>query len=256
MSCVPVPVAAQGLCVRLCAALSGIDGFRGFIFAWVVQRVLLVVQPSTEERCKRSTELWSLPHLKWWLVAQIQGIVTQRLERVLHGTRLMNAYYRALGAQIGKDVVLEGRLADPPLATIGDRCTIRAGAEVDGHAMCKGRLVRRSTKIGADSYIDLHAYVAPGTVVPANASVGALSTTDRVGSRVMTLNRPRDPFDAMERKRLLNRRTYLGVPIAYVLQALPYIPFVYFLEWWFYFLLQERRGHLTWPKASWLFWFA
>ena len=60
----------------------------------------------------------------------------------------------------------------------------------------------------------------------------------------------------MERKRLLNRRTYLGVPLAYILQALPYVPFVYFLEWWFYFLLQERRGHLTWPKASWLFWFA
>ena len=37
---------------------------------------------------------------------------------------------------------------------------------------------------------------------------------------------------------------------------MPYIPFVYFLEWWFYFLLEERRGHLTWPKASWLFWFA
>ena len=104
--------------------------------------------------------------------------------------------------------------------------------------------------------LDLHAYVAPGTTVPANASVGALSTTDKVGSRVTTLNRPQDPFDAMERKRLLNRRTFIGIPIAYMLQALPYVPFVYFLEWWFYFLLQERRGHLQWPKASWLFWFA
>ena len=238
-------------CVPLFLALTD---FGVFLFAWVVQRVLL--GNNYRERCKRSTELWSLPHLKWWLVAQIQSIVTQRLERVLHGTRLMNTYYRALGASIGTDVILEGRLADPPLATIGDRCTIRAGAEVDGHAMCKGRLVRHSTKIGADSYIDLHAYVAPGTNVPANASVGALSTTDKVGSRVTTLNRPQDPFDAMERKRLLNRRTYLGIPIAYILQALPYIPFVYFLEWWFYFLLHERRGHLQWPKASWLFWFA
>ena len=162
----------------------------------------------------------------------------------------MNTYYRALGASIGTDVILEGRLADPPLATIGDRCTIRAGAEVDGHFQQKGSLVRRTTIVGEDAYVDLHAYVAPGTTVPANASVGALSTTDKVGSRVTTLNRPRDPFDAMERKRLLNRRTFIGVPIAYILQALPYIPFVFFLEWWFYFLLQERRGHLTWPKAS------
>ena len=86
---VPVPVAAQGLCLRLCAALSRIDGFRGVFVLWVVQRVLLGNTTKHREQCKNNTKLWSLPHLRWWLVSQIQSIVTQRLERVLHGTRLM-----------------------------------------------------------------------------------------------------------------------------------------------------------------------
>ena len=65
-------------CVPCFLALTD---FGAFLFAWVVQRVLL--GNNYRERCKRSTELWSLPHLKWWLVAQIQGIVTQRLERIV-----------------------------------------------------------------------------------------------------------------------------------------------------------------------------
>ena len=86
-------------CVPCFLALTD---FGAFLFAWVVQRVLLGNTTKHREQCKRSTELWSLPHLRWWLVAQIQSIVTQRLERVLHGTRLMNTYYRALGASIEK----------------------------------------------------------------------------------------------------------------------------------------------------------
>ena len=57
-------------CVPCFLALTD---FGAFLFAWVVQRVLLGNTTKYRERCKRSTELWSLPHLRWWLVAQIKA---------------------------------------------------------------------------------------------------------------------------------------------------------------------------------------
>ena len=63
-------------------------------------------------------------------------------ERALHGTLAMNAYYRCLGARIGAGALVEGRLSDPPLAELGDGAAVLPGAEVDGHFVRDGLLVR------------------------------------------------------------------------------------------------------------------
>jgi acetyltransferase-like isoleucine patch superfamily enzyme len=101
----------------------------------------------------------------------------QGIFRHLDSTRL--AYYRLLGAKIGKNVIIEKgtTLGEYDLIEIGDnshldRCVCRPFAVERNTSMFLGRIV-----IGKNSAICLKAQIAAGSTLPANTYVGANSSS-------------------------------------------------------------------------------
>lgn len=95
--------------------------------------------------------LWSSYYLRWWLVRRLHGMVPMEY---MAGTGLLVAYYRLMGASIGKNVFLGDVDIDvPDLCTIGEGSSLNAGTILGTSAVEGGELVLRRVEIGKDCRI-------------------------------------------------------------------------------------------------------
>jgi non-ribosomal peptide synthetase-like protein len=121
-------------------------------------------------------------YLAKWLVNQIQ----EASLAVLHGiyaTVYSAAWYRLLGAKVGKETELSTALGVvPDMLTLGDGCFIADAVMLGDEHIDGGWMTVQPTVIERRSFIGNGAYVPDGTTVPENVLIGVLSAVPRNAS--------------------------------------------------------------------------
>ena len=163
------PIKVEGLLGRLYAFLSA------FVCARQVISILLPLFAIAFKwivigRYKPGTyRFWGNYHLRCWITDQVLRIAGRGIF-----AEHQNAYYRMLGARIGKDVYID------PKARLGeyDLLTFHSGCRIDD-ALVRGFCVERDgcfrldrIVIGHGVTINTYTDIAPGAVIPDGATYG------------------------------------------------------------------------------------
>ncbi|WP_298438451.1 Pls/PosA family non-ribosomal peptide synthetase [Ottowia sp.] len=118
-------------------------------------------------------------YLAKWLVNQIQ----ESSLAVLHGiyaTVFSAAWYRLLGARVGKETELSTALGVvPDMLTLGDECFIADAVMLGDEHIDGGWMTVQPTVVSRRSFVGNGAYVPDGTTIPENVLIGVMSGVPR-----------------------------------------------------------------------------
>ena len=121
-------------------------------------------------------------YLAKWLVSQIQ----ESSLAVLHGiyaTIYSAAWYRLLGAKVGKETELSTALGVvPDMLTLGDECFIADAVMLGDEHIDGGWMTVQPTVVSRRSFVGNGAYVPDGTTIPENVLIGVMSAVPRNAS--------------------------------------------------------------------------
>ncbi|HEU4725736.1 MAG TPA: hypothetical protein VFU59_10630 [Candidatus Eisenbacteria bacterium] len=114
--------------------------------------------------------------LRWAFLGSLVGLAKILILQHLKGMPLLNAFYRAMGAKIGRGVVLNScNLFDFDLLEFGDGAFVGGDAVIIGHAGEAGVLKIRRVRIGARCTVGQSSIVFPGATMEEGSVLGALS---------------------------------------------------------------------------------
>ncbi|HXF54250.1 MAG TPA: Pls/PosA family non-ribosomal peptide synthetase [Hyphomicrobiaceae bacterium] len=98
--------------------------------------------------------VWSFYYFRWWLVSRFQALSWSYM---FVGTPLMSLYYRAMGAKVGKGVVINTPLCTTfDTVSIGDHASIGSETQLLGYRVENGVLTIGRIDIGSDCFIGMH----------------------------------------------------------------------------------------------------
>jgi non-ribosomal peptide synthetase-like protein len=107
--------------------------------------------------------LWGAVYFRWWLAGKFVELPD---EYQLAGTPWMSLYLRALGARIGRDVMLDNiTLGAPELLTIEDGVSIGSFVNIENARVEGGELVLGPVRLGRESVVDSYAVLEEGTTL-------------------------------------------------------------------------------------------
>ena len=123
----------------------------------------------------RRIRAWGPAYFRFWLVKTM--IVANPLARLLVGTPLYAAYLRALGARVGRRVVIFTRHVPvcTDLLTIGAGSVIRKDTYLSGYRARAGAIETGAVTIGAGVFIGEHTVLDIGTALGDGAQLGHAS---------------------------------------------------------------------------------
>ncbi len=126
--------------------------------------------------------LWGGYFFRWWLVRRLLGVMPTRF---MAGTPLMAAYFRLLGARIGKDAYLDITDLDAPdMIHIGDGALLSREALLAGVSIERGLFRVGPVHIGEDAFLGVRSVVGRGSTVGPGAvleDLSALSPGAQIG---------------------------------------------------------------------------
>jgi non-ribosomal peptide synthetase-like protein len=127
--------------------------------------------------------LWGSYYYRWWLSERLLSLIPIK---TFQGTAVMRFYLRALGAKIGKDVLINDvALGANDLVEIGDRACIGANANFANARVEGNELIIGAIKIGADVQIGTSCTIEEDVVVGDGAELAdltSISSGGRVGA--------------------------------------------------------------------------
>lgn len=189
--------------------------------------------------------LWGLTYYRWWLADRLVEAAPAYL---LSGSSIYAWWLRALGAKIGRDVVIGSMtLRAPDLLTIGDGTSIgnaanfenarvehgelRLGAITIGRESCIGSyaVLEGNTAIGAFGHLEGQSALGDGDVVPAGRIWKGSPARD-MGAFDPASNRARP---ALSRPRVIVETMFfvLGALLITTLFFLPVFPSFILIDW-------------------------
>ncbi len=123
---------------------------------------------------QQDISMWSLAYVRFWLVKTL--IRTSPLT-LFTGSPLYVLYLRALGARIGRRVVILSRTVPvcTDLLSIGDDTVIRADVSFTGYSGRSGRIRTGPVTLGSGVLVGQHAVLAPGVMLGDGAQLGHAS---------------------------------------------------------------------------------
>ncbi|MBS7777214.1 amino acid adenylation domain-containing protein [Acidovorax sp. CCYZU-2555] len=125
--------------------------------------------------------LWGLHYFRWWLADRLQQLAPAYL---LSGCALYNGYLRAMGAQVGKDVVVGSvTIRQPHLLRIGDGASIGSNVNLENVRVERAELVVGAIDIGAEGYVGSYAVMEGDTAIAPWGRLEGLAALAR-GARV------------------------------------------------------------------------
>ena len=168
--------------------LGGVDRFSYMmsipVMAWPTAFVLVIVTvsfiaaarwmilPRVREG-KYSIHSWF--YLRKWTVALTTEITLETLTS-LFATVYMRAWYRLMGAKIGKDAEISTNLAGRyDLVEIGEKCFIADEVVLGDEDIRRGWMHLEKVRTGARVFIGNDAVVPPGSDIPSGALIGIKS---------------------------------------------------------------------------------
>jgi non-ribosomal peptide synthetase-like protein len=117
--------------------------------------------------------LWGVYYFRWWLVKRFLGLVHIKW---FQGSPIMRLYLRALGAKIGKDVLLgEVEPGAVDLISIGAGSSIGSNANFANARVEGNELVIGTIDIGAQAYIGSSCVIEENTVIEEGAELTDLT---------------------------------------------------------------------------------
>lgn len=125
--------------------------------------------------------LWGLAYFRWWLADRLQQATPAYL---LSGSSLYNTYLRALGAHIGRDVVIGSvTIRQPHLLSIGDGSSVGSTVHMENVRVERGELVIGRIDLGPHSYVGSYAVLEGDTAIAERGRLEGLSALTR-GTRI------------------------------------------------------------------------
>lgn len=95
--------------------------------------------------------LWGLTYFRWWLVDRLIEAAPAYL---LSGSSLYTYYLRALGARIGREVMVGSiTLRTPDLLAIGDNTSVGNGVNLENARVENGELLLGAITLGREAYV-------------------------------------------------------------------------------------------------------
>lgn len=101
--------------------------------------------------------LWSIYYFRWWLATRFQAISGLG---ILSGTPVMSLYYRMMGAQVGKNCIIDTpQCTVYDLVNIGDDTSIGSQTQLLGYRVEDGMLVIGGVEIGSRCFVGTHCVI-------------------------------------------------------------------------------------------------
>ena len=181
----------------------------------------------------REIPLWGMAHFRFWLVA---ALVRRGPLVLFAGSPLYVLYLRALGARIGRGVVVLSRTVPvcTDLLRIGAGAVVRKDSSFTGYRARAGRIETGAVTIGRDAVVGEASVLDIGTRLGDAAQLGhasSLQTGQVVPDGERWHGSPAEPtgtdFRAVEPRRCgtLRRGVYSALQLALVALLLPLVPF-------------------------------
>jgi len=168
--------AVQGLHPMLAGFLVGVLGFATYlVFGFTLLVVIALVRNVTRLSVAEGTHrMRSWTTTRFFLYNLLVMTARYLVLPVTRTTRFNVLFYRAMGADIGKGVVINtAHVYDLNLLTIGDGATIGGSAVVMAHAGKGDELHTERVRIGEGASIGEGAIVFPGATIGDGATVAA-----------------------------------------------------------------------------------
>jgi hypothetical protein len=120
--------------------------------------------------------IWGSYYLRWWFV----DVMRKLFLRGIWGSNdvLLNAYYRMLGAKIGRgaQISLEADVAEFDLVEVGDGAAVELST-LRGFGVDNGAMILGPVKVGNYGSLGVKSIVAPYTSIPSNCHLGPVTST-------------------------------------------------------------------------------
>lgn len=117
--------------------------------------------------------LWGTTYFRWWLGDKFCQLAPTYL---LVGTPMMNWYWRALGARIGREVLMDSpEVRAPDLLVVGDGASLGTAVHIENARVENGTLVLGEVRLGRDAVIDSYAVLEGDGELGDGARLGGLS---------------------------------------------------------------------------------
>lgn len=165
-------------------------------------------------------KLWGNTYLRWWLV----DVLRKLTGKGVWGCRpcLLNAYYRMLGAHIGRNakISLDAEIAEYDLVYIGDDCCVDYSV-VRGFGVDHGAMIMGPVRVGHCASVGARSIVAPFTSVRDNEQLAPSSSSydvDGTALKHRRYNRQALP-EPNEKWQML-----VGRPILFFVDAMSQLP--------------------------------
>jgi non-ribosomal peptide synthetase-like protein len=207
--------------------------------------------------------LWGMTYYRWWLADRL---VESAPTYLLSGSSLYAWWLRALGAKIGRDVIIGSMtLRAPDLLTIGDGAsignatnfenarvehgTLRLGAITVERDACVGSyaVLEGNTSIGAFGHLEGQSALSDGMNLPAGRTWRGSPARD-AGAFDPASNRPRP---AVSRRRLAGEALFFvfGALLITTLFFLPVFPSFVLIDW------IDNTDRFPWLQSHGVVWF-
>ncbi|MCX7294486.1 MAG: amino acid adenylation domain-containing protein [Janthinobacterium sp.] len=204
-----------------------------------------------------SYPLWGVTYYRWWLADRL---VESAPAYLLSGSSLNSWWLRALGAKVGKEVVIGSMtLRAPDLLAIGDNVSVGNAVNFENARVERGRLLLGLIRIGDDACISSYAILEGNTQVGAFGHLeGQSALADGAAvpaGRVYTGSPARDigPYDpasqpprpAVSRLRLTGETLFFcfGMILIAVLFFMPVFPSFVLIDWF------DEREMMPWLQG-------
>jgi non-ribosomal peptide synthetase-like protein len=117
--------------------------------------------------------LWGVTYFRSWLADRLCELPPVYL---LTGTPLLNWYLRAMGARIGRDVLIDSvSVREPDLLCVESGASVGTAVHFENARVERGELVLGPVRLGRDAVVDSYAVLESDTAVGAGARLGGLS---------------------------------------------------------------------------------
>ncbi len=202
-----------------------------FHFFWVTVTpwIFVLIKWSIIGRYKAGRYgIWGSYYLRWWIVE----IFRKMIGRGIWGSNaaMLNFYYRALGAKIGKNARISSAadVAEYDLVTIGDEAAIEYST-VRAFGVDNGCVILGPVRVGNQASVGIRSVVAPNTEVPDGRHLGPATSSYEISaspdSDNLRYNREALP------EPYLTSQIFLIWPIKFFVTTISHIPAFAILYW-------------------------
>lgn len=150
----------------------------GLILMGIIIRILSIgIKPGSYEVATPTV-------FRWLIFSGIYTLAVTLILPVIPMTFFSMLFFRIIGCKIGKNSQINTyMLNDSYLLEIGDNVVVGGKADISCHIFENNKLILQPIKIGDNSMIGAHCYIAPGVTIGKNCIIG-LNSYIRQGKNI------------------------------------------------------------------------